>query len=281
MKPEADSRTRFFDSDTILLNPNIPWALFLPPSDFSDIHFLAGRDWGDGSGFNAGVFFVRINEWSVKMLTEVAALPDLRTDVLIGYNAEQSAFKWVVKRVGYREHVLYQPVQWFNSFEESFGHLPPVQDGDMLIHFSGLKSNKFGAIQKWLDRLERAPQDLQIPLVNTSYQANVDAYWTRLRDVRDMMERAETFIRDGNKPTQELLLARVQLQQTVYNEADKSSFVLWAIDRVTAALAAVESQLDATNAEGNENIKMTRKSVAEDKEPSDIQAHGLDRESRN
>lgn len=94
------------------------------------------------------------------MPTEVAALPDLRKDVRIGYNAEQTSFKWVFKQVGYREHVLYQPIEWFNGFEQSFGHLPLVQDGDMLIHFSGMKYLKFAAVQKWLDRLKRAPHEL-------------------------------------------------------------------------------------------------------------------------
>ena len=135
----------FFDSDTILLNPNIPWSLFLPPSDFPDIHFLAGRDW---VGFNAGVFFVRINEWSVKMLTEVSALPDLRPQVQLGYNAEQSAFQWVMSRAGYREHVIYQPIKWFNGFEQSFGKLPDVKEGDLLVHFSGLKDERFEAVKK-------------------------------------------------------------------------------------------------------------------------------------
>lgn len=264
LKPKADTRIRFFDSDTIILNPNIPWTLFLPPSDFPNIHLLGGRDYGGGSRFNAGVFFVRINEWSVKMLTEVAALPDLRTDVRIGYNAEQAAFKWVFKQVGYPEHVLYQPIEWFNSFEDSRGHLPPVQDGDMLIHFSGLKDHKFGAVQKWLNRLDRAPHELQIPLENTSYQANIDAYWTRLRDARAMMQKVEQ-ARDYNHTTQELLMVQAKLQQTVYDEADKSSLVLEAIDKVKSALARAENPADSTRtmiADTDRNIGTDGKSVA-------------------
>ncbi|CAD6569854.1 MAG: hypothetical protein ASARMPRED_003289 [Alectoria sarmentosa] len=239
----------FFDSDTILLNPNIPWTLFLPPSDFPSIHFLGGRDWGDGNrdwgdgrGFNAGVFFVRVNEWSVKMLTEVAALPDLRTDLELGFNAEQTAFKWVFKRVGYREHVLYQPVEWFNGFADSEGKLSPVQDGDMLVHFAGLKHQKHEAVPKWLDRLERAPQELQIPLENTSYPDKLNAYWTRLRDARNILENAEDFISKATNTTPEVLLTRAQLRQTMYNGADKANTVLWATHRARGALAEAEGQ---------------------------------------
>lgn len=181
------------------------------------------------------------------MLTEVSALPDLRTDVELGFNAEQAAFKWVFKRAGYREHVLYQPIQWFNGFEESFGQLPPVQDGDMLVHFSSLKQRKFGAVQKWLDRLERAPQELQVPLENTSYPANVDTYWTRLRDARKILENAEDFVSSGNNTTPELLLTRAQLRQTIYNGADKSNFVQWATHRVRGALAEAENPAGSTD----------------------------------
>ena len=165
------------------------------------------------------------------MLTEVAALPDLRKDVQIGYNAEQPSFKWVFKRKGYREHVLYQPIEWYNGFEQSFGHLPLVKDGDMLIHFSGMKDNKFGAVHKWLDRLEYAPHELHVPLENTTYQANVDAYWTRLRDARDMLQKAEE-LNDTIYKSQEILTAQTELQQIIYDKADESNTVVGAIDKI-------------------------------------------------
>ena len=67
------------DADTIILNPNIQWESFLPPGeDFSDIHLIGAKDW---NGWNCGVFFVRVNAWSVEMLRDVAALPSLRPEV--------------------------------------------------------------------------------------------------------------------------------------------------------------------------------------------------------
>ena len=232
----TDMHISFFDSDTILLNPNIPWTLFLPPRDFSDIHFLGSYDW---EGFNAGVFLVRINEWSVKMLTEVSALPDLRQDVQVGYNAEQTAFKWVFKRVGYREHVLYQPNKWFNGFEQSFGKLPPVKDGDMLVHFSGLKEDKFGAVQKWLDRLEDAPHELHVPLDKTRYEVNVDAYWSCMRNAKYTLQQAE-HVSNSNNVTQEFRTAQADLQQTLYDNADKPAMLIEGIEKVKSALSAFE-----------------------------------------
>ena len=245
MNSDADIRPRFFDSDTIILNPNIPWTLFLPPPDFSNVYFIGTRDWGGGSGFNAGVFFIRVNEWSVKLLTEVSALPDLQPDVQLGYNAEQAAFKWVLKKIGYPEHVLYQPIEWFNGFEDSHGILPPVQDGDMLVHFAGLKDKKPEAMQKWLDRLDSAPYELQIPLKKTEYPANVDAYWMRLRDARKTMQKAYDWMdgnhTDGHHTTQTLLTAQEKLEQAILDEADNPSFILGAIDLLESALVAAQT----------------------------------------
>ena len=174
------------------------------------------------------------------MLTEVAALPDLRQDVPIGYNAEQDAFKWVMSRVGYREHVIYQPIKWFNGFEQSHTHLPPVQDGEMLVHFSGLKESKYGAVQKWLDRLERSPHELQIPLEKTNYQANLDAYWSCMRDAREILQKAER-VGDRNSLTQELRAAQADLQQIVFDEADKPALLRDAIERVKSAYAVIRN----------------------------------------
>ena len=216
------------------------------------------------------------------MLTEVAALPDLRKDVELDFNAEQTAFVWVFKRIGYREHVLYQPCQWFNGFEESFGHLPPVQDGDMLIHFSGLKAHKFGAVQRWLDRLERAPHELQIPLEKTNYQANVDAYWATLRDARDMVQQAEQFSDDNRmkqdyrtkqayRKKQDFFHAQDKLRQTLYDKPDKSDFLSEVIDQVKTSIAAVENIAEGSKMmipEVHGNTETPEKGVAAEEDPT-------------
>lgn len=174
------------------------------------------------------------------MLTEVAALPDLRSDVEVGYNAEQAAFQWTLKRAGYREHVIYQPVQWYNGFERSYDHLPQVRDGDMLVHFSGMKNDRFGPAKRWLDRLEHAPHELQIQLDNTKYQANIDAYWSKIREARIMIQTVDQ-LSDGSAATQELLIAQAELQQVVLNKADKPALLTGAKHKVKSALAATKN----------------------------------------
>ena len=58
---------------------NIPWKVFLPQEDFfSEIYLIASRDWNE---LNYGIFFVRMNEWSINFLTQVTTFPRSRPDV--------------------------------------------------------------------------------------------------------------------------------------------------------------------------------------------------------
>ena len=181
---------RWFDADTIILNQNIPWEAFLPPSDtFPDINFLGNKDW---NGFNCGVFFLRINEWSVNFLTEASALPLLRPEVELGTRApnyEQDAMVWVLDKEGYREHVVYQPRQWYNPFAEGEHHELEHERGDLLIHFPGMPE-KHTAIGRWLDKVDQSSEELTIPVSNLTLKAEIAQFWTRLNNAKGLLDRA-------------------------------------------------------------------------------------------
>ena len=183
-------RDRWFDADTILLNQNIPWEAFLPPSDlFPDTHFLGNKDW---NGYNCGVFFLRVNEWSVNFLTEASALPLLRPEVKLGVNApnyEQDAMVWVLNKEGYREHVVYQPREWYNPFYEGEQHELEYRKGDMLIHFAGTPE-KHSPMGKWLDNVDQSPEELNVPLSNTTLKADIAHFWTRLNNAKVLLDKA-------------------------------------------------------------------------------------------
>ncbi|KAL6713675.1 hypothetical protein ACLMJK_009140 [Lecanora helva] len=180
----------WFDVDTILLNQNIPWEAFLPPSDtFPDVHFLGNKDW---NGYNCGVFFLRVNEWSVNFLTEASALPLLRPEVklgVVGENYEQDAMVWVMNKEGYREHVVYQPRQWQNPFFEGQNHELEYQKGDMMLHFAGL-AKKHSSMGKWVDELDQSPDDFNIPLANLTLRADIAHFWTRLNNAKVLLDKA-------------------------------------------------------------------------------------------
>ena len=186
----ADVCRRWFDADTIILNQNIPWEAFLPPSDrFPEINFLGNKDW---NGYNCGVFFLRVNEWSVNFLTEASALPLLRPEIKLGVRApnyEQDAMVWVLNKEGYKEHVVYQPREWYNPFNEWVHHQLEHERGDLLIHFAG-QPEKHAAMGKWLDKLDQSPEELQVPVSNLTIKADIAHFWTRLNNAKVILDKA-------------------------------------------------------------------------------------------
>lgn len=86
----------WFDADTIVLNNNIPWVTFLPrENSFPDVHFIASRDWDD---LDYGVFFVRVNQWSIKFLTQVATFPQSRPDAYTIQDIDIDAMWWALEQ---------------------------------------------------------------------------------------------------------------------------------------------------------------------------------------
>lgn len=181
---------RWFDADTIILNDNIPWSIFLPPwEDFSDIHFLGNKDW---NGYNCGVFMMRINEWTVNFLTQATAIPLLRPDIPIGVpypNFEQDAMKWVLEQKGYKEHTVYQPRLWYNGFSSGAEGVSEVKTGDLLIHFPGVMQ-KYSEMGHWLDVVENEPEKVKIPLANLTLHDNIKDFWATLRTAKQALQNA-------------------------------------------------------------------------------------------
>lgn len=186
---------RWFDADTIILNENIPWSLFLPPREnFNDIHFLGNKDW---YSFNCGVFMMRINEWSVNFLTQATALPLLRPDVPLGIpipNMEQDAMRWVLDQEGYKEHAVYQPRLWYNTFAEGQDKKPETKSGDMLIHFPGVE-HKYPLMGHWLDIVENEPEKVNIPLANLTLHNDIKGFWANLRTAKQALDNATEYMK--------------------------------------------------------------------------------------
>ncbi len=185
---------RWFDADTIILNENIPWSIFLPPrEDFNDIHFLGNKDW---HSFNCGVFMMRINEWSVNFLTQATALPLLRPDIPLGVpipNMEQDAMRWVLDQEGYKEHAVYQPRLWYNAFSQGPDGEPETKLGDMLIHFPGVE-HKYPLMGHWLDIVENEPEKTNIPLTNLTLHHDIKAFWANLRSAKQALQNATEYM---------------------------------------------------------------------------------------
>ena len=181
----------WFDADTIILNNNIPWTVFLPQEDFfSDIHFIASRDWDD---LNYGVFFVRVNEWSINFFTQVATFPQSRPDVSWSENIDIDAMWWVLDQPENQDHVIYQPRTWYNAYDLGDRGFSEIREGDMQVHLVGVNSDrrKEVAVRWWLSKIEKSPQKMHMPLEDSKYPGKVQMFWESLKTAKELLQRSQ------------------------------------------------------------------------------------------
>ena len=190
----------WYDADTLILNPNIPWETFLPPIDndvFSEIKILATKD---ESGFNAGMFICRVDEWVIDDLTDAYAMPRLHPEVEIRGNIEQNAMKWIFSKAENKKRVVYQSQSWYNTFSsaEHSTDLRPDDDkkGDMAVHFAGINHDNEGQKKKavmetWFGKLRDDPEAWNVPLERTRYPAEVAAFWDILGQAKEALSVVE------------------------------------------------------------------------------------------
>lgn len=86
------------DRDTVLMNPQIPLDIFVPPEpEFAHVHLIVTRD---RNGLNNGVFMVRVGQWAFKLFASALSIMEYEPEVRLKYS-EQSAMEEVIKRVRY------------------------------------------------------------------------------------------------------------------------------------------------------------------------------------
>ncbi|KAH7112846.1 hypothetical protein B0J11DRAFT_585308 [Dendryphion nanum] len=183
-KPE-DQRLKWLlwhDRDTVLMNPQIPLDIFVPPEpQFSNIHMLVTND---RNGLNNGVFLVRVNQWAFKLFASALSIREYQPDIPLKYT-EQSGMEEAIKRPWWANSVAYVPQRWFNGFpsQDDVSKSKPkyARPGSLLIHFAsnrdGLRPERmahYGEIAK-----SRAPE-WDRPVNETGYEAEIREYWERL-----------------------------------------------------------------------------------------------------
>ena len=160
---------------------------------------LVTQDW---SGFNAGVFLIRVCEWSLQVLSDAIALPRLDPSVELPF-AEQTALRVMFDKPERNRHRVYVPRYWFNVYDDRNAPEGEVTyPGSMLIHFPALGDTRYEAMGSFMDTLERNPAQLRIPLYNTSYPVETEAYWKRLGDAMNKLNQFEDYkneVREKNK----------------------------------------------------------------------------------
>jgi hypothetical protein len=218
------------DADSIIINPLIPLEVFLPPYDFDYVHFVGNKD---HNGLNTGTFFLRVHEWSVRMLAQTVAYPMFRPEVDLGFSADQEAMKLVFKEPAFRHGVLYQPRPWYNTYE--FHHGYEGNKGDLLVHFPGLEQDRWEHMSNWLDIVELRPHEWEMELDKTLYLEKIGNFWGLLREARLTLRVAEDYVSKPENVGGEMEGAIAQLRKVLEEEADLSASVNNALDRLKEA----------------------------------------------
>ncbi|KAL2840618.1 hypothetical protein BJX68DRAFT_271567 [Aspergillus pseudodeflectus] len=174
------------DADTIVMNPNIPLEIFLPPPQLSHIHLLLTKDW---NGLNNGVFPIRVHPWSVELLTAAISYPIVHPDIPL-YWPDQSAMNKLFQENEYfARSVLYCPLRWFNAYMRSPDgetlnpDSPPqyqVHPGYLLVHFPGTPAEHLEqTLVPYLDIAEAHRAEWEVPLEETQYTREIEDFWKK------------------------------------------------------------------------------------------------------
>jgi hypothetical protein len=229
-KPE-DQRTEWLmwlSPDVMILNPQIPLEIFLPPEDFGNGRVLTTRD---RDGVTNGVFFLQVHTTSVKMLIDILAIPpnEFGEDGQLGRDAARRAFEKVLRSEAYRDHVFYQPRKWYNPYQSTASD-SEAQKGDLLVHFHGLGGDKWGAMASLIEKNGEMRRDWNVPLDRTKYQKEINEYWNSIREAKSLLWDTR-----GQAQEQQVDPAYRRLQYATTYETDDMSAMRVAIDGLKQA----------------------------------------------
>ena len=124
-------------------------------------------------------------------------IPDLDLDVQV----DQTSMAVVMNETDFHTHgeTLFQPRTWYNAFQFHEDVGTEWEDGDLLIHFPGLEEDRWMLMEKWLNRIERSPETLDVAYEKTKYPSEVKAFWKMLRHAVALISRAQVYMEEGRK----------------------------------------------------------------------------------
>ena len=221
------------------MNPAIPWSIFLPPPTVPDVHILGTQD---ENGFNAGMLILRVDPWTVLMLSQVLALKTLDPKADIPFY-DQSAIENICRRPANRAHFLYQPRHWWNRY---FFTPDGREPGEFLLHFAGIGTGKDsgGSVEK--ERVMRefleiaeAPagtgdgRNWERPLGETGYERETQDFWNLVKRVREVLARTEKWWEthaDAERVRGAAKEAENKLRETLSGKADQVGLLKEQVD---------------------------------------------------
>lgn len=170
------------------MNQEIPLEIFEPPSDYSHIHWLAGKD---HNGLNAGVFLLRVSQWSVTLLTRTMTYKHYHPNQDYTFEEQTVLARLTENDDEFKAASLYVPREWFNAYF----YIPrEVKPGLILSHFP--HQDFKWHIYTWLKVLQ---SDINTqtkfmynrPVEETSYLEDINEFWRARRKADRAIERFE------------------------------------------------------------------------------------------
>ncbi len=141
---------------------------------------------------NTGIFFLRVHQWSVRMLAKTIAMPLYRPELDLGRSADQNAMAIIFNETEFRPNVLFQPRIWYNTYE--FSHGFEGSKGRLLVHFPGLEEERWKHMEAWLKVTATQPEDWVQELPETMYPSEIETFWTEVGRARDVLRRGHEFL---------------------------------------------------------------------------------------
>lgn len=170
------------------MNANMPLEVFLPPSRLPNIHLLLSKDW---NGMNNGVFFIRVHEWSVALLSAALSYPILNPNVPLFWGDQSALSNLLHENDYFSRSVVYCPLRWFNAYMRSSDGSKPnpdspfhlqVRPGDLLVHFPGTASHRLTeTLSPYLEIAESQKAEWGPTVEQTGYIEETRQFWEKLK----------------------------------------------------------------------------------------------------
>lgn len=204
---------RYLDASTILLNPQIPLTVFLPPPSqgLEAVHFILTKALNETDC--ASTLFLRTSPTALAILEQAAAsqrvdLGELRADVSI------AALQSVLTQQEYYAAAVYHPSTWYST-HFSFNRI--TSGGFLACASSGSPGMRWKTMS---DLVALGPTKFSRPLEQTIFAKRTETYWTgvaeAIRVLRQAGERGHDETRGDFRA--EVRALRVQLEQHAYDE---------------------------------------------------------------
>jgi len=177
----------YTDADTIVMNQEIPLSIFEPPGDFNHVKWIAGRDW---NGLNAGIFFLRVDTWSLNLLNRVMTYKHYHPTEDYTFEEQSILARLTEQNDEFKTQAIYMPRMWFNAYVSYKEEHP----GLFMAHFpdAGHKWHMY----KWLriaevrNGLNRTSID-HMPLPYIPNLQEISNFWAARRRADEVLKQLE------------------------------------------------------------------------------------------